>query len=86
KQASLFLRNIGYATHVAILDIHVLTYMHWMGLTETIMTSIPALPKYESLERTFIGHVYSLGYTPDCFDLAVWVVMRVAKEGQRTWE
>jgi len=86
KQASLFLRNIGYAVHVTVLDIHILTYMRWIGLTESIMASIPSLRKYEALERAFIGHAYSLGYTPDCFDLAVWVVMRVVKEGQRTWE
>ena len=33
KQASLFLRNIGYEKHVAVLDVHVLTYMNWVGLT-----------------------------------------------------
>ncbi len=32
KQASLFLRNVGYAKHVAVLDVHVLTYMNWVGL------------------------------------------------------
>ena len=29
KQASLFLRNIGYAANVAVLDVHVLTYKAW---------------------------------------------------------
>lgn len=86
KQASLFLRNIGYTTHVAVLDIHVLTYMSWVGLTETLMTSIPTVRKYEALEDAFIEHAYSFGYTPDRFDLAVWVVVRVAKEEEKTWE
>jgi hypothetical protein len=31
-------------------------------------------------------HAYSFGYTPDRFDLAVWVVVKVAKEEQETWE
>jgi N-glycosylase/DNA lyase len=86
KQASLFLRNIGYAAHVAILDIHVLTYMSWVGLTETPIRSIPTVRRYESLEDAFIEHAYSCGYTPDRFDLAVWVVVKVAKEQQGTWE
>ncbi len=86
KQASLFLRNIGYSAHVAVLDIHVLTYMSWVGLTETPMKSVPTVRKYEALEDAFIEHAYSFGYTPERFDLAVWVVVRVAKEEQKTWE
>lgn len=86
KQASLFLRNIGYTAHVAVLDIHVLTYMSWVGLTEAPMTSIPTVGKYEALEDAFIEHAYSFGYTPDRFDLAVWIVVKVAKEEQKKWE
>jgi len=86
KQASLFLRNIGYTAHVAVLDIHILTYMSWVGLTETLMRSVPTVRRYEALEDAFIEHAYSLGYTPACFDLAVWVVVKVAKEEQKTWE
>ncbi|MFA0889228.1 MAG: hypothetical protein ACC613_09095 [Synergistales bacterium] len=86
KQTSLFLRNIGYAAHVAILDVHVLTYMSWVGLTETPIKVVPTVRKYEALEEAFIKHAYSFGYTPDRFDLAVWVVVRVAKEEQKTWE
>lgn len=86
KQASLFLRNIGYAAHVAVLDIHVLTYMSWVGLTEVPIKSIPTVRRYEALEDAFIQHAYSFGHTPDRFDLAVWVVVKVAKEEQRTWE
>jgi N-glycosylase/DNA lyase len=86
KQASLFLRNIGYATHVAVLDTHVLTYMSWVGLTEAPIKSIPTVRKYEALEDAFIGHAYSFGQTPDRFDLAVWVVVKVAKQEQKTCE
>ncbi len=86
KQASLFLRNIGYAAHVAVLDIHVLTYMSWVGLTKAPIRAVPTVRKYEALEDAFIEHAYSFGYTPDRFDLAVWVVVKVAKEEQKTWE
>lgn len=85
KQASLFLRNIGYAAHVAILDIHILTYMSWIGLTDAPIKSVSTLRKYEALEDAFIEHSCSFGYTPDRFDLAVWVVVKVAKEEYKTW-
>ena len=85
KQASLFLRNIGYAAHVAVLDIHVLTYMSWIGLTDTPVKSVSSVREYETLEDAFIGHSCSLGYAPDRFDLAVWVVVKVAKEEYKTW-
>ncbi len=85
KQASLFLRNIGYATHIAVLDVHVLTYMSWVGLTKEIVKSISTVRKYEMIEDSFIEHSYSFGYTPDCFDLAVWVVVKVAKEEYKSW-
>lgn len=85
KQASLFLRNIGYAAHVAVLDVHVLTYMSWVGLTDAPVKSVSTVRKYEMLEDSFIEHSYSFGYTPDRFDLAVWVVVKVAKEEYKSW-
>ena len=86
KQASLFLRNIGYTVHIAVLDVHVLTYMSLVGLTEGPMKSVSTVRKYEALEDAFIEHAYSSGHAPDRFDLAVWVVLRIAKEEQRKWE
>ena len=85
KQSSLFLRNIGYTKHIAILDVHILTYLNWVGLTDTPLKSISKLSKYEELEGSFIEHAYAFGYSPDQFDLAVWVVMKVAKEESKTW-
>lgn len=85
KQASLFLRNIGYAKHVAILDTHVLTYMSWVGLTDAPLKSVSTVRKYETLEDSFIKHACSFGCTPGQFDLAVWVVVKVAKEESKSW-
>jgi len=85
KQASLFLRNIGYGTQVAVLDVHVLTYMNWVGLTDAPVKSVSTVRKYEALEDSFIEHSYSCGYTPDRFDLAVWVGVKVAKKEYKTW-
>lgn len=85
KQASLFLRNIGYAECIAVLDVHVLTYMNWSGLTDTPFKSISTARRYETLEDAFIKHAYSLGCSPDQLDLAVWVVVKVVKEESKTW-
>ena len=85
KQASLFLRNIGYGAYVAVLDVHVLTYMNWVGLTDALVKSVSTVRKYETLEDSFIKHSYSFGYTPDRFDLAVWVVVKVAKKEYKSW-
>ncbi len=80
KQASLFLRNVGYARHVAVLDVHVLTYMNWIGLTRSPQKAVRTVRQYELLEEAFIEHSYSAGFRPDLFDIAVWVVVRVAKK------
>ena len=84
KQSSLFLRNIGYADSVAVLDVHVLTYMNWVGLTTALEKSIPTIRKYEMLEDSFVEHSLSLGYSPEQFDLAVWLVMKVVREEYKT--
>ncbi len=84
KQASLFLRNIGFNRHIAVLDVHVLRYMNWVGLTERLIMSIPTIRKYEKLEDVFIKHACSLGCTPDRFDLAIWTVLKVIREEVKT--
>ena len=85
KQASLFLRNIGFTKSIAVLDIHVLTYLRWVGFVESPLKSVSSMGKYESLEESFINHSYSLGCSPDRFDLAVWVVMKVVREESDKW-
>ena len=85
KQASLFLRNIGYTKRIAVLDVHVLTYLSLVGLVDTPIKSVTTLAKYQALEDSFIDHAYSFGCSPDRFDLAVWVVMKVAKEESKAW-
>jgi len=85
KQASLFLRNVGYADGVAVLDVHVLTYMNWIGLIPVPIRSVPTIRRYEILERMFIEHSCTNGFQPDHFDIAVWVVIRTAKKECRIW-
>ncbi len=85
KQSSLFLRNIGFTKSIAVLDTHVLTYLSWVGYVESPLKSVSSMGKYESLEESFINHSYSLGCSPDRFDLAVWVVMKVVREESDKW-
>ena len=85
KQASLFLRNIGYAKRIAVLDTHVLSYLNWAGLSDTPLKSISTLTKYQELEDNLIEHADSLGCSPDQFDFAVWIVIGVVKEESRIW-
>lgn len=80
KQASLFLRNVGYAFNIAVLDIHVLTYMNWVGLTPRPLKTVRTVRQYEILENTFIEHSFSAGFPPDLYDIAVWVVVRAARK------
>lgn len=80
KQASLFLRNVGYTAQVAVLDTHVLTYMNWVGLTPSPTKVVRTVRQYEMLEYVFMEHSWSAGFPPSLYDLAVWVVVRVAKK------
>lgn len=79
KQASLFLRNVGFASNLAVLDVHVLTYMNWFCLTDEPVLSVSGLRRYEMLEEAFVRHSRSLGHSPDQFDVAVWIVVRTAR-------
>ncbi len=80
KQASLFIRNVGYTAHVAVLDTHVLTYMNWIGLMPSPLRVVRTVRQYEMLEDVFVEHSWSAGFPPSLYDLAVWVVVRVAKK------
>lgn len=76
KQASLFLRNIGYAKNLAILDTHILKYMTVIGLVPKILKTVPYLPRYEDIEG--ILNIYATKFKESlaCLDTAIWIVMR----------
>jgi N-glycosylase/DNA lyase len=70
KQASLFLRRIGYCSELAVLDVHVLDKASTLG----------RLSVYERVEDEFRGIATQFGHAIGCVDLAMWVTMRVAKQ------
>jgi len=78
KQASLFLRNIGFSENLAVLDTHVLKYMTHQGMMEEGSGMPRTLKEYEYAELAFSEHAGQHGFSVAEFDLAVWVVVRVA--------
>ncbi|MDE2664212.1 MAG: hypothetical protein OXI39_14595 [Gemmatimonadota bacterium] len=85
KQASLYLRTIGFARRLAVLDVHVLTYLHWIGIIESGVRTINTLSRYEGLEELFMAYADKRGYSPAAFDMAVWLVVRTAKRETTLW-
>ena len=76
KQASLFLRNIGYAKNLAILDTHILKYMTVIGLVPKILKTVSYLPKYEDIEAILNNYATKFKESLACLDTAIWIVMR----------
>jgi N-glycosylase/DNA lyase len=76
KQASLFLRNVGFSGDVAVLDAHVMRYMEYMKLLDCPRLTLSSMRNYEKGEHTFRCHAWRVGFTPAVLDTAVWVVMR----------
>jgi len=85
KQASLFLRNIGYSDDLAVLDVHVLRYMAVIGLRGKPARPPASLIDYERAECLFRAHSREMGYPVGCVDIAVWIVMRLLPEALPSW-
>ena len=81
KQASLYLRRIGYCADFAVLDTHILDYLSLAANIEAKPGVLSRLSTYEKVERDFERVARSFGYPLGCVDLATWVTMRVAKRG-----
>jgi N-glycosylase/DNA lyase len=79
KQASLFLRRVGYCTELAILDTHILDYLKIAAGIELKPSAIARLKWYENVEVQFKRISEDFGYSVGCVDLAMWITMRVAK-------
>jgi N-glycosylase/DNA lyase len=77
KQASLFLRNIGYTEELAIFDTHLLRFMRLFGLFHQAIKPISSLQNYETLEDRLRNYAKRTGYSLGCLDQAIWIVMRV---------
>lgn len=76
KQASHFLRNIGYSDSLAIIDSHVIGFLREVGAIhkKRIKTVTPKV--YTRLETIVVDLCDSLGVNLSIFDMAIWRYMR----------
>lgn len=79
KQASLFLRRVGYCAELAVLDTHILDYLRVARGINPKPSALSRLPGYERIEAEFQRVAAEFGHPVGCVDLAMWVTMRVAK-------
>lgn len=79
KQASLFLRRVGYSSNLAVLDVHVLDYLQLARGLSMSPSKLGRLSLYEEIESTFQEIAAEFGHSMGCVDLATWLTMRVAK-------
>lgn len=79
KQASLFLRRVGYCADLAVLDVHVLDYLQLARGLSLSPSKLGRLSLYEEIENTFREISAEFGHSMGCVDLATWLTMRVAK-------
>ncbi|MCK5602274.1 hypothetical protein KAR91_10405 [Candidatus Pacearchaeota archaeon] len=81
KQASLFLRNIGFGTNLAIIDTHIFNFMKHKNLITESIDNIKSKYDYFNIEKDFIQYAESKNVSPGNLDLAIWAVMSEAKLG-----
>jgi len=87
KQSSHFLRNVGYSNEFAVLDVHILRYMHIQGIIEETYTkAIGTLKQYEKLEALLIDFLKYMKYPIGFVDQAIWIVMRVYQRDYARWQ
>ena len=79
KQASLFLRRVGFCADLAVLDVHVLDYLQLARGLTLKPSRLGQLSFYEEIEDTFREVAVEFGHSVGCVDLATWLTMRVAK-------
>lgn len=79
KQASLFLRRVGYCSDLAVLDTHVIDYLRLAHGLSLDAGRLGNLSFYEKAEERFLKVASGFGCAPGPLDIAIWLTMRVAK-------
>lgn len=77
KQVSMFLRNVSYTHHLAIIDNHVLNFLKQMGLLNQNHPSPKNMEQYHAIENVFISYANKHRIIPSDLDMAIWTVMRM---------
>jgi N-glycosylase/DNA lyase len=79
KQASMFLRDIGYSDRLCIIDTHLLWYCCHMGAG---YRGALTRQKYIEIENYLLRQSDELGVAPNIFDSAIWVAVTTFKTRQ----
>ena len=80
KQASMFLRNIGWSYELAILDVHVLRFLAIQALIPDRYLKVGTIKEYEYAERAAIEYAQEIGCPIGYLDWAIWATMKAANE------
>ena len=80
KQASMFLRRVGYSSDLAIVDRHIVDYLKVFRGIDVNEATLSRLTGYEAVEDELRVLALDFGYSLGCVDLATWLTMRVAKQ------
>ncbi len=79
KQASLYLRRVGYCSDMAVIDTHIIDYLALSQGVNVKQSSLSSLSFYETTEVVFKNIAKDFGYPVGAVDLATWITMRVVK-------
>jgi len=71
KEASHFLRNIGFGDEIAILDRHILKNLVLLGVIDEIPKTITA-KRYKDIEGKMLKYCKKIDLPMDEFDLLLW--------------
>lgn len=80
KQASMFLRNIGATYGLAILDAHVVRFLHAVGIIRSAAVSLSTISQYERVEMHAIRYANSCEQEVGYLDWAIWITMKAVRE------
>ncbi len=79
KQASMLLRDIGYAKRLMILDTHLL----WYFRVRSFDVSLPLSGRrYLELEEFLLDEADKFRVLPEQLDAAIWAAVRAVKANQ----
>ncbi|MCK4664994.1 MAG: hypothetical protein KAT68_19145 [Bacteroidales bacterium] len=78
KQASMFIRNIGFSNELAILDTHLIDYLKCLNIISSDI-SINTNKKYQNVEKLYLTYAIEKQYNLRVLDFAIWSVMKVYK-------
>jgi N-glycosylase/DNA lyase len=80
----MFLRNIGLAFDLAILDRHLLKYAAMIGIAKAAQPLTLTYRRYCEIEEELRTYAATVGWPIGYLDWAVWIVMSAARAEARS--